>query len=136
MKQLKEVADRINKLADLDIFDNTRKREYIEARSLFCLIAYKYCFKNYSQIAKFLIANGKSSDHSTILHSIRNYDLYKIYNKNLDLWLEDVIDNLKDLEASQKIQLVTHKIRQLNDPGVDLISDYVSKVYQDEMYQK
>jgi len=136
MKQLKEVAQKINRLAELDIFNNTRKREYIEARSLFCLIAYRYCNANYSRIAEFLIANGKSSDHSTILHSIKNYEIYKIYNKNLDIWLEDVIENLQNLESNQKVQLVTHKMKQLTDPGLDLINEFVSKIHGAEEYQK
>jgi chromosomal replication initiation ATPase DnaA len=136
MKQLKEVAQKINRLAELDIFNNTRKRQYIEARSLFCLIAYRYCNVNYSRIAEFLISNGKSSDHSTILHSIKNYEIYKIYNKNLDIWLEDVIENLQNLESNQKVQLVTHKLKQLTDPGLDLINEFVSKIHGAEEYHK
>ena len=75
MKTLDNIILKINALANLDVLENTRKREYIEARALFCVVAYKYAGLNLTQTANYLKKRGKSSDHATVLHAIKNYEI-------------------------------------------------------------
>ena len=63
MRNLEILGKRLNRLSNLDIYQNSRKREYIEARSVFCVIAYKYYNYTYAQIAAYF--RGKESRATT-----------------------------------------------------------------------
>ena len=128
MKTLDQIVTKINALAEIDILDNTRKREYIEARSVFCVIAYKYVGFNLSQVAQYFKDRGKSSDHATVLHAVKNYEIYSRYNSNLNLWLSDIICNT-DLKVTSKKQIMIHKIRQMNENNIDLLEKPIEIVY-------
>lgn len=135
MKQLNEVANKINELAQLDIFTNTRKAQYIEARSLFCLIAYKYFKFNLTQIARYMKQNGKNSDHATILHALKNYEMYSKYQPHLNMWLEDIVGDLTNLELDQKQQLIIHKVKQLSEKNVDQLNGHLKEIYNQNMLE-
>lgn len=135
MKQLNEVAKKLNKLAQLNIFENTRKAEHIEARSLFCLIAYKYFSYNLIQISKYMKQNGKSSDHSTILHALKNYEMYSKYKPNLNVWLEEIVGDLSSLELQQKKQLIIHKVGQLSEKNVDELNEHLEEIYNNNILE-
>lgn len=130
------VAFRINKLADLDIFKNTRKRKYVEARSLFCFICYKFYNKNYSQIALYLKNKGKSSDHATVLHALKGYEIYSKYNTKLNIWLDEILNCDENLDRNQKLELMFHKIKQLKDNNLNILSNSLDEVYTSEIEQE
>jgi len=129
MKHLDQIVSRLNALAEIDILNNTRKREYVEARALFCTIAYTYVNLNLTQVADYLKKRGKSSDHATVLHAIRNYEIYSKYNANLELWLSDIICN-NDLNIASQKQMMIHKINQMTDENIDLLQPPMELIYQ------
>ena len=135
-EEMEFVAKQINRLADLNIFENTRKREYIEARSLFCLISYRIAKQTYANIARFFEQNGKSSDHATVLHSLKNYEIYSRYNPNLELWFNEIIENIKDVTKSQKIELLYHKMKHLNKNNLTILSDFINDVNEEQQEQE
>ena len=110
MKSLDKIAKELNALAGIDIFKNTRRREYIEARSLFCLIAYKYYKLTYAQIASYLRKAGKTSDHSTILHAHKSFDMYQRYAPHLIEWLDILIGSEDTFDRDRIVRLMSHKI--------------------------
>ena len=61
MRNLEILGKRLNRLSNLNIYENSRKREYIEARSVFCVIAYKYYDYTYAQIAGYLRSKGRQA---------------------------------------------------------------------------
>ena len=135
-QQMDYIANQINKLAGLNIFNNTRKREYIEARSLFCLICYRYLKLTYEKIAIYLINKGKSSDHATVLHALKSYDIYSKYNADLDIWLSEVLNCMDNLDRHKKLQLAYHKMKQLNNDNLEVLSEHLDILYKDEIEQK
>ena len=59
------------------MFKNTRKLEYVLARCLLAhTIKHKYNKTTLQNIANMYKQNGKSSDHSTILHNIRTWSRF------------------------------------------------------------
>ena len=73
-KKFEELSSKINELFDLNMFKNTRKLEYVLARCLLAhTIKHKYNKTTLQYIANMYEQNGKSSDHSTILHNIRTW---------------------------------------------------------------
>ena len=76
-KKFKELSSKINDLFDLNMFKNTRKLEYVLARCLLAhTIKHKYNKTTLQNIANMYKQNGKSSDHSTILHNIRTWSRF------------------------------------------------------------
>jgi hypothetical protein len=128
MKPLDQIVTKINALAGLNILDNTRKREYIEARAVFCVIAYKYVGLNLSQVAQYFKDRGKSSDHATILHALKNYEIYSKYNSQLNLWLSDIVCST-DLKVTSKKQIAIHKISQMSETNIDLLEKPIEMIY-------
>jgi hypothetical protein len=124
MKPLDQIVQKINALAELNILDNTRKREYIEARAVFCVIAYKYVGLNLSQVAKYFKDRGKSSD----LHALKNYEIYSKYNSQLNLWLSDIVCST-DLKVTSKKQIAIHKISQMSETNIDLLEKPIEMIY-------
>ena len=85
------IVDTLNKLAKINVLENRRTRDLSEARSvLYTVFRSKYdvtlktirdCMKEF----------GKSSDHATILYSIKNFEIYARFS---DLELKEWRDKL------------------------------------------
>jgi len=67
MDILDEIYEYVNKEFNLDIKDATRKRDYVEARALFYLIARKKTNYSYECISGYLNKN-----HATAVHAMQN----------------------------------------------------------------
>lgn len=130
MKQLDKIAKQVNELAELDIFTNTRKVEYVEARSLFSVLAYKYIGVNLISIARYLESRGKHSDHSTVLHSFKNFEMYARYTPKLYVWLEEIIKDIDDIKYQQKQKLVSHKVKQLTEENLETLIELLEPIYE------
>jgi hypothetical protein len=125
------IAQQVNKLSGLDVFENTRQREHVEARSLVCFVLKKYLGIGLSRIANFFKENGKNMHHATALHLIRNYDIYKLYNKNIDRWLDIIINDIDDVGNENKRILIKHRIKYLTNKDIDDLA-----LYTEDMYNK
>jgi hypothetical protein len=133
MNKAKKIARQVNKLAKLDVFKNTRKREYIEARSLLSMVLYKYEKMNLHEIKNFYIANGKSSDHTTVLHSIKNWDMYRHYNNTLIDWLTCITTDMGKANNEAKRELIKLKVNYISNEDVDEIATIVDLMAKKEL---
>lgn len=133
MNRAKKIANKINKLAKLDVFKNTRKREYIEARSLLSMVLYKYEKMNLHEIKNFYIANGKSSDHTTVLHSIKNWDMYRHYNNTLIDWLTCITTDMGKANNEAKRELIKLKVNYISNKDVDELSLTIDAMAKKEL---
>jgi len=133
MKKAMKIAVQVNKLANLDVFKNTRRREYVEARSLLCFILYKYQKFNLHEIKNFLIDNGKSSDHTTVLYSIKNYEIYSHYNKELMNWLTCITGKIELQNNEAKRELIKLKVNYISNKDVDEVAFLVDLMAKKEL---
>jgi hypothetical protein len=80
----------IQEITGVDINEVTRKRETIEARAIY--------YKVLKQIdkKKSLKSIGASvgKDHATVLHSLRNYDMFEQFNPTLKLFRKQIMQRL------------------------------------------
>lgn len=67
MDTLDQICNYVNKEFNLDIKENTRKRNHVDARALFYLIARKATNYSYECIAGYLKKN-----HATAVHGVHN----------------------------------------------------------------
>ena len=135
MNKAKKIARQVNKLAKLDVFKNTRKKEFVEARSLLSTILYKYEKMNLHEIKNFYIENGKSSDHTTVLHSVKNWEIYSqdkscVY---LNDWLECITENLGKANNQAKRESIKLKINFLSNKDVDVLNLLVNEMTKKEL---
>ena len=90
----KKIADNLFEISKLNPFKNNRKRETVEIRSVLIKILRDYQEMTLCQIATFFIHNNQKMDHSSVLYSLRNYDIYIRYNPQLEKWHDFVVDSL------------------------------------------
>ena len=88
------ISDLVKLVSGLDIFNNTRKRNYIEARALFYIILREDYGESYLWIRDYMESKGKSCDHSTVIHSVNQYEIYKLYSKYLEDWREMILKQI------------------------------------------
>tara|TARA_R110000787_G_scaffold252435_1_gene357891 strand:+ start:933 stop:1358 length:426 start_codon:yes stop_codon:yes gene_type:complete len=114
-----------------DYFKQTRKREYIEARSVVINYFYNYRKMGLTEIAR---AIGETSmwkpNHATIYHSLQNYDVYTRYNKNLDCILKKVLgtSSVKDMKT-----YIQHTVENLDDNTVNEMFKTASNTYETKL---
>jgi len=78
-----DIGDKIKKLSKLNIYDNTRKRPYVENRALVCYLLREKLNMRWKDIAAFFCSQGKNMDHATAMHLVKMFPIYKRDNKNL-----------------------------------------------------
>jgi len=125
-----KIAKQINKVANVDVFENTRRREVVEARSLLSFILYKYEKMTLQQIGNLFKDKGRSGNHTTVLHAIKSFETHKKYNSKIQEWLLDITIKLKNIDA--KKEFIKHKVNFLDTEDVDKIAKQVDKMTQDK----
>ena len=78
-----KVAKSVIDLTGLDVFKETRVKEYVEARALLNTMLHDDLGMGWSRIAEFYEDNGKKMDHATVIHSFKNYPIYRQHNNKL-----------------------------------------------------
>jgi hypothetical protein len=113
----------IQEITGVDINEVTRKRETIEARAIYYKIL-KQIDKN-----KTLKAIGASvgKDHATVLHSLKNYDMFEQFNPTLKLFRKQIMQRLNyatpdilDMTKDELIQSLQIDVMKLNDEIANL----------------
>lgn len=112
----------LKKITGLDVFRNTRKREYIEIRSLLVYILKDVEKMTLYSIRDFFKANGKKYDHSTVLHAYNNYPIYRTYNKDLNEYFNMVINTSSSETAKKQL---AKQIIDSSDPAIAEIFIYM-----------
>ena len=78
-----EIANKIIELSGINIFEDSRKKNIVEMRSLLIYILREKLGMRWVNIALFLKANNKPVNHATLIHSVKNFEMYKKENKQL-----------------------------------------------------
>lgn len=71
MNDLLTIVSKTTNITKREILGNSRKREIIQARGLFCYMAVRNLNKMRTTTGQFL-----NRDHSTIINAVKNYDGY------------------------------------------------------------
>lgn len=105
----------INKIKELvkqeygyDVDSPTRKREVVEARAMFYVV-----LRNFTNLTLAGIARTVGKNHATILHGIKNFNLWREQNKYLNLAFKNVIERLETLDEIESHNELRDAKRQL-----------------------
>ena len=102
MKEANKIAKHIIDISGIDVFKNTRKREYIEMRSLLTFILRHHCNMRFTEIRDFYESKGKNYDHATALHSLKSFETHRRYNTKLDNYFNTVLLRVRNKSKLRK----------------------------------
>ena len=92
MNDLLTIVSKVTNITKREILSNSRKREIIQARGLFCYMAVRNLKKMRTTTGQFL-----NRDHSTIINAVRNYDGYIEMNVKPEVkFYETAVAHLED----------------------------------------
>jgi hypothetical protein len=100
IEDIKKIGDSVKEVSGLDIFDNTRRRDYVEMRALVCYVLRKKLRIGLTNIALYFQSEGKTMHHATVIHLVKMYPMYKRYNSRLAS-IEESFEQLNNLEFNQ-----------------------------------
>jgi hypothetical protein len=109
MKEANKISKHIIDISGIDVFNNSRKREYIEMRSLLTFMLRHHCNMTFHEIKDFYQSKGKRYDHATALHSLKSFETHRRYNRNLDKYFDIVLLRIRNKSKLRKA-LINHII--------------------------
>ena len=114
--EAQQISNKIVEVSRINIFDNTRDRDYVYYRSLLAYVLKNKLNMGWTNIAKFFKANGKQMDHSNVIHLVKQYPHYRKYNSKL-LRLEKCfnVDDDTDVFEADNIYRLQEEIRKLSN---------------------
>tara|TARA_R110000744_G_scaffold171899_1_gene290414 strand:- start:3608 stop:4102 length:495 start_codon:yes stop_codon:yes gene_type:complete len=143
----KEISDKIIKFSGINIFKNTRKREYVQYRAVLCFLLREKLLMRWTNIANYFQSEGKTMTHATTMYMVRNYHHFKKENKKLDE-LENIFIFKSNLNYDEidKLHYLENKYRnlegkyfkledKLKKPLVKLVLDVEDK-YENYLIEK
>ena len=109
MKEANKISKHIIDISGIDVFNNSRKREYIEMRSLLTFMLRHHCNMTFHEIKDFYQSKGKRYDHATALHSLKSFETHRRYNRKLDKYFDIVLLRIRN-KSKLRIALINHII--------------------------
>jgi hypothetical protein len=134
MTALDKIAQRINEEFNVNIFKHTRSRNVVDARSVFCYIVRNEYNLSLHSIADYFIKNGKPYDHSTAVHSIKNFEIVRKYDKRVE---QVVAAILKDTDQDAHTKYLLNEILEKADKATKTKTNrMLSTVYTSTLEQQ
>jgi hypothetical protein len=127
----KDIANKINRILEVDIFSNTRERKHVEGRAAYSFILSRYYKLGCSKIRDVYKHEGKDMHHSTILYALKNWDIYLLNNKDLEHLIIDVIGDKDLTNLDAKIDYIKNKVDYLQAEQVDNLFEEVQQNFDD-----
>ena len=85
------------------------------------------------QIRDFYIENGKSMNHATVIHSIKNFQVFKNYEPQLIDWLNIISEDLDAFNNEAKRELIKLKVNYISNKDVDELSLTIDAMAKKEL---
>jgi hypothetical protein len=132
--QLDKLAKVINRHFEVNIFTNTRKRDVVDARYLFCYVAYNTYRLTYHAVAEYFRRNGKPFDHSTAVYGINQFEVIMINNPKAKLVMSEI---LKEIDTDAHTEFLMKSVLEDADQSIkDEVTKYLNTVYTSTILQK
>ena len=136
-----DISKKVRELSGINVFVPSRKTEIVEMRSLLCYLLRDKLGMRWTNIARFFESQGKPINHATLIHSRKNYEMYKKTNKKIQeieklfsfksTLTIDEIDRIHYLENKCKnLQLkfdnpLVQKIREVTEEKIDEVGKVI-----------
>jgi|TARA_R110002153_G_scaffold46628_1_gene131640 hypothetical protein len=135
MRMQESIASKLMAITQIDIFKQTRVREYVEARALLMHIFHKYLGMTKSGIAEWFKENGKAMNHATVIHHLNDWDMTVKFNPVLSRNLNDVLGHTGFMDQSLQAKYIIDKAPLLTPENIDELYLQVRCMYEDVLYE-
>jgi hypothetical protein len=125
-----KLAQRLIKITGLDIFDKTRKRDYVEARSLLMHVFREYLGLSKTGIAEYFKSRGKPMTHATVIHHLRDWEYIVKANATLARNLNDLLGSTMKSEIG-RLDYIRERLNLLDEKHIEIVYNYVFSKYAD-----
>ena len=85
------LINEIESLSGYRVFENTRRREVVEVRSLLYTVLKKFYRFTLREIQDLAEEYNYSITHASVIHSINSFDVYSKYSPHLLEWYHAVV---------------------------------------------
>jgi len=133
--RIRNLIDEIQALSQVRVFENTRRREVVEVRSLLYTVLKKFYRFNLREIMEIGQEYGYYITHASVIHSLNSFDVYKTYNKNLDEWYHAIVIDLEEDVAAARIDFIKPKLKYLSEDQLLNLSTIVKEMYEDSIIE-
>ena len=131
MSRIATLVKEVNMLTRLDVFKNTRKREYVEARSLLMTVLKRYFKYRLMDIEEVFKQFGYPVTHATIIHGLKSFDMYLSYSEDLKEWYHAIVLDLSNDVGEARIDFIIHELKYLSDDNLLVLPNQVKEMYED-----
>ena len=128
-EDIKRIAKRVEFATGLDPFKETRKQEYVEARAMLVYVYRTVLKLRLSDITRVFNDNGKKMHHSTLIHSLKNWDLYLKYSPRLQRQIVEILSQENDSDTVLKTEFINMKIKDMPKEIVEEVYDIMYNEY-------
>ena len=133
--RIRNLIHEIETLSGYSIFENTRRREVVEVRSLLYTVLKKFYRFTLREIQDLCEEHNYPITHASVIHSLKSFDVYSKYNKNLHDWYMAVVIDLEEDIAAQRIDFIKPKLKYLSDDDLLKLSTIVKEMYEEAIIQ-
>ena len=121
--QLKKV---IQEITGVDINEVSRKREIIEARAVYYKILKQIDKKKSLQS----IGASVGKDHATVLHSLKNYDMFEQFNPTLKIFRKQILQRLNYVTPEQVLDMSKEELIDNLQIDIMKLTDEIENLQQ------
>ena len=125
----------IESLSGYRVFDNTRRREVVEIRSLLYTVLKKFYRFTLREIQDLAQEYNYYITHASVIHSIKSFEVYSKYSPHLLEWYHAVVIDLEEDLAAQRIDYIKPKLKYLSDEDLLKLSTIVKEMYEEAIIQ-
>tara|TARA_R110000751_G_C13421368_1_gene440314 strand:+ start:45 stop:512 length:468 start_codon:yes stop_codon:yes gene_type:complete len=124
-----QLANKIIKLSGINIFENTRKKNHIELRSLLIYLLREKLGMRWTNIANFFNNNNKHMNHATAIYACKNYNIYKKNNKKLnDIEKLFTFKSNLSIDEIDRVHYLENKYKLLQEKSNTPLTNLISKI--------
>lgn len=110
MTKEESIALEINKTLNLNLYENSRRLELVDARSIYCYILHKELNYTLYKVRDSLRAKGKNYDHASVIHSVKIFDEVKKRRKDIEELRNSILGRSSiKAELIQKIKSIDNE---------------------------
>lgn len=99
-KDIDLISDLVKGITGLDIYQDTRKRPYVEARALFFYILKEDYGTTFKFIQDHMESKGNWFHHASLLHAVDNFQYYAKFNKKLFRARDYILNKMIEIKYS------------------------------------
>tara|TARA_B100001094_G_scaffold173608_1_gene167911 strand:+ start:1384 stop:1827 length:444 start_codon:yes stop_codon:yes gene_type:complete len=129
------LINEIESLSGYRVFENTRRREVVEIRSLLYTVLKKFYRFTLREIQELAQEYNYKITHASVIHSIKSFEVYSKYSPHILDWYHAVVIDLEEDLAAQRIDYIKPKLKYLSDDDLLKLSTIVKEMYEEAIIQ-